>query len=133
MAETYSAAEIIGKNLVAKKPVEIRRLPDINSPVVYTAQPGENIGVVFSYISAKNNNPLFWQFHDKYNRFYYVEHSPGKFSEKVVRDQGAITTKEQEEQKQEENKSTFEKISDTVKTFGAFFILAVLANNLTKK
>ena len=132
MAGTYSASEIIGKNLFAKKAVELRRLPDLNSPVIYTVDPGQNVGVVYSYINAKNNNPLFWQFKDNAGRFYYSEHEPGLYSEKVIRDQGGQTTKEVEDSKKDKEKDIFDKINGTVKTVGLFFIGGYLITKVIK-
>lgn len=132
MAGTYSAGEIIGKNLFAKKDVPLRRLPDLNSPVIYTVEPGQNVGVVYSYIRSKENNPLFWQFKDNQGRFYYSPQAPGLYSEKVLRDQGAQTTKEIEEEKNQEEKDIFDKINGTVKTLGFFFIGGYLITKVIK-
>ena len=133
MPGTYNASEIIGKNLIAKKVIDLRRLPDLAAPIMYEVQPGDNVGVVESYINAKNNNPLFWQFKDNTGRFYYAEHKPGYYSEKVVRDQGAATTEEIKKEKEEEKKTTFDKVQDTVKTLGFFFIAGLLISKVANK
>lgn len=105
---TYSADQIIGKNLLANKPVNIYRLPDDNAKAVYTAKAGEYVGTVFSYIKPspeKNRKFLYWQFKDQNNKFFYVRHEEGAFDVKSLKDQGAITVKEQTEG---ENQNKFE-------------------------
>jgi len=53
MAE-YNADQIIGKSLIGKKQVEIKRSPYSSSPVVYKTNTGDTVGVVYSWIQNED-------------------------------------------------------------------------------
>lgn len=38
MGQTYSVAQIVGKNLVAARPVDLKRAPDTKAATIYVAQ-----------------------------------------------------------------------------------------------
>lgn len=102
---TYSAATIIGKTLIAAKPVAIKRLATDAAPVVFTVAVGQPVGVVDSYLNPKEGRSrLYWSFRDNSGRYYYAEHIPGNYSLSALKDQGAMTTKEETEAAQANNK-----------------------------
>ncbi len=98
-SNSYSAAQIIGKDLIAKKSVELKRLPDTNAKTIYTVKPGQPVGNVYSYIGG-DGVQLFWMFYDSKGKAYYVEHQPGLFDIAVLKDQGALTVAEEQKKKE---------------------------------
>ena len=93
---TYSAEQIIGKTLIARQNVAIKRLPTSAAPVVYTAKPGSYVGTVYSWVTEGPD--LYWQFYDSNGKAYYSLHRPGLYSIDSLQDQGALTVKEQTDQ-----------------------------------
>lgn len=86
----YSAADIVGKTLIAARPVNLTRLPNNTSEVIYTVPENNSIGVVYSYVN--NNGSLYWQFFDKNNTEYYSKHEIGAYLISGLISQGVITT-----------------------------------------
>jgi hypothetical protein len=99
-SKSYSADQIIGKNLIAKKSVELKRLPDTNAKTIYTVKPGQPVGNVYSYIGG-DTTALFWMFYDSNGKTYYAEHQPGIFDIGVLKDQGVLTVAEETKKKEE--------------------------------
>lgn len=95
MPQTYSAAQVVGKNLVAARPVDLKRSADQKAPTIYTAQAGQTVGTVFSWVGGGEKGPLWWQFLDANKRPYYAMHQPGAFSLDVLQAQGALTIQEE--------------------------------------
>lgn len=90
---SYNASEIIGKTLIAARPVDLKRLPYDASPAVYTAARGQSVGVVYSYLlPGPGRANLYWVFNDKFGNSYYAKHEAGAFSLTALTDQGAQTT-----------------------------------------
>lgn len=94
---SYSAAQIVGKNLVAKRHIEIKRTPSGSAKVVYTAAPGSNVGTVYSWTGGNAGAPLWWMFYDQKGKTYYALHEPGAFDIGSIKDQGALDVKEERE------------------------------------
>lgn len=113
---TFSAEQIIGKTLIARQNVPIKRMPAAAAPVVYTAKPGSYVGSVYSWVM--DGPDLYWQYYDENSKPYYTLHRPGLFSIDSLQDQGALTVKEQTEQAA--GVSVFDKVlqglSSTAKT-----------------
>jgi hypothetical protein len=96
---TYSADQIIGKVLIAKKSVALRRYPSPSGKVGYTASPGASLGTVQTWVHESGpGSPLWWSFLDSNGKPYYVRHEEGAFNLQNLKDQGVITVKEQTEQ-----------------------------------
>jgi len=105
MAQVFSADSIIGKTLIAAKPVSITRFASDTAPVVFTVSPGQPVGVVDSYLKpGTGRSRLWWQFRDNTGRFYYSEQVTGNYSLTALKDQGVLTTKEETEKAEAENK-----------------------------
>jgi len=120
---TYNAADIVGKTLIAKKKIDIVRLPKDDASTVYTVSPGETVGVVYSYLLPNNNRKkLYWSFYDSNNKAYYVEHNVGDFDIKSLQSQGALTLEEKQEKETAANETISNKIFRYVK--GGFLIAA---------
>lgn len=101
MANTFNAAQIVGKTLYALNDVNITRSPYDGASAVFKVKQGQPIGVVFSYLSpTAGRSSLWWMFYDSNKKAYYVEHKPGLFSTSAIKDQGGKDTetivKEQE-------------------------------------
>ena len=112
----FSADQIIGKSLIAKIPVKIYRIPTDGSPAVFTADVGENVGIVTSYLlPGSSRSALYWEFKDPNNRPYYAKHETGKFDIRSLQEQGALTLQQQQEQLQEKNRNLSDKIISGIK------------------
>lgn len=106
MADTISATQIIGKQLLAKKKVAIYRLPDDNQKPVFYVEAGNPIGVVYSYLkldATKNRKFLYWQFMDSNNKPYYVRHEQNSFDLGALKEQGVKTVKQETAENQDKN------------------------------
>lgn len=101
---TYSAAQIVGKNLIAARPVKLTRSPSAQAPEIYTAQAGQSVGVVFSWVGGGDKGPLWWQFLDSNKRPYYALHEQGAFSLEVLQAQGTLTVEEERKAAEEKKK-----------------------------
>ena len=99
---TFSADQIIDKTLIAKKKVQLKRIPSDSEKTVFTVQPGGTVGRVYSWTGGGGTSPLWWMFYDENGKTYYAKHEPGLFDIKVLKDQGGITVKEETEKKEKE-------------------------------
>lgn len=131
---TYSADQIIGKTLIAKKPIKLKRIASDTATVIYTVDPGQSVGKVESYLlPSANRSSLYWQFMDENNRAYYAEHAIGNFDVKSIAEQGALTVVEQAEAAAEENLTTGDKIFRLVKNLALIGAGAYLLNTIINK
>ncbi len=96
MAKIYSAADIIGNNLVAKNPVKIYRRASDNAAPVYTVAVGNSVGIVYSYLQPNaNRKGLWWVFLDQNKKQYYTPHSESNFDLNSLNSQGIETIDDQ--------------------------------------
>jgi len=121
----YSADQIVGKSLIAKVPIPIKRQPLDSAPTVFTAQPGQTVGTVYSWINVgEGRSTLYWNFQDSNGRDYYTPHKPGYYDISSLSDQGALTVKEQQEAAAKAN----ETLSDILqRNFRLLVIVAAVA------
>ncbi|AXH73871.1 MAG: hypothetical protein [Bacteriophage sp.] len=101
MANTYNAAQIVGKTLYALQDIKLTRSPMDGAAAIFTVKRGQPLGVVYSYLQpAAGRSSLWWMFYDNNKKAYYVEHKPGLFDINAIKDQGGKDTetviKEQE-------------------------------------
>lgn len=132
---TYSADEIIGKNLVAIKAVKLYRGADLNTPI-YTVAPGANIGTVYSYLNSNAQRPfLYWQFKDSNGNFYYARHIAGEM--KLEKFSGAMSLEDKEAAEAAANETTADKITKTVTKVllgaGLFYLAATAIKSSNEK
>jgi len=124
----YSADEIIGKSLIAKVPIPIRRDAKDNAPIVYTVPAGQNVGTVYSWLNVDaNRSRLYWAFYDQYKRPYYAPHQQGYYDISSLQQQGAMTVKEQVEAEKAKTETTGDIIQKNFKLLlfvGAAVIIA---------
>lgn len=94
----YSAADIIGKDLYAKRAVPIKRTAYDDAPSPYDVSAGSLVGTVYSYLEpTAGRSTLYWMFYDSAGVPYYVAHQKGLFDENRLRQQGVLTEKEKQE------------------------------------
>lgn len=115
----FSASDIIGKTLIAKKDTPVFSTPTETGKPLIVIKKGQTIGIVYSYLAPNaNRSKLYWMFESQANKKpYYVAHNIGNFDVKSLYDQGVKTTKEKQQEEEDKNKTTAEKISDTLKNF----------------
>lgn len=127
--DLYSAAQVIDKTLMAKVRVPIfNRVPDNTHTQVPQeigfASPGSPVGRVFSYIEAdptRGRQNLWWVFWpvSNFEGYYYAEHKPGNYDVSALRQQGAISVKEEFEKKDDADKPWYEKF---IKQYGPWVV-----------
>jgi hypothetical protein len=129
LSELYSANNIVGKTLIAKKTLNAYSLPldnDPNRKLLFTISPGSVVGVVDTFFNPKENRKnLWWGFYTNVSgskKFYYVEHLPGNFDLTALIKQGVPTT----EQETEKNKTWEEQLADLLKKGGTFLKYAAI-------
>ncbi|HQU99520.1 MAG TPA: hypothetical protein PLO59_00110 [Bacteroidia bacterium] len=134
-APVYSATEIIGKSLYGRVAIPIRRQAVDNMPIVYTAAPGKLIGKVINFIAPRPgyNATLYWEFADANGVKYYTPHVEGYYDINNLQNQGAQTVQQQAEAEAQANKSTSDKIIDTVKWVAVAAVVAVVGKSLIAK
>lgn len=131
---TYSANEIIGKTLIARRPVNLYRAANDNAQSIYEVEPGQNVGKVYSYLSpGDTRSVLYWQFYDQNGRPYYAKHLTGNFDISSLSEQGALTVEEQAEQAAEAEQTTSDKIFSTIKLLALYGVGAYLINAIIQK
>jgi hypothetical protein len=75
MPTEYSATQIIGATMYAKKRIELKTLPQDNAPVYRVANAGDFIGIVYSYLEAgPGRSSLYWMYYDSDGAAYYAPH-----------------------------------------------------------
>lgn len=135
---TFSADQIVGKTLIAKKPVPVYDLPfyDKLAKQIAVIKPGNTIGVVFSWVGGVPGKPLNWEFKGNAGKMYYVSHVTGYFNVTSLRDQGVQTTTEIKEKEESANMSTGDKLAQYLKKSGNVLLyggLALVALNVFLK
>ena len=107
--KTYSAADIIGKTLFAKGyKVNLRRGASSDSEIVGQTQPGEAVGVVYSYIMQPDG--LWWQIDRPAGAAVWARHNKDAFDIEALKQQGVQTTEEKIKEAKEAEMTTGEKI-----------------------
>lgn len=103
---TYTADQIIGKTLVAKKDTT----GYYGSPLsdkTFKIFAGQNVGKVYSYVQKTSpDGKLYWMFYDSANKPYYVQHndaiSMNMVDSAMTKTQEEIIKEKKEQQEKEE-------------------------------
>lgn len=113
---SYSAADIIGKSLIAKRPIPVYSNTSAGAKPLLVIPPGGTVGVVYSYIVPKPGNPyMYWQFESPVTkRMYYAKHVVGSFDERSLKDQGVKTAEERTKAEEEKTETTYDKVKKLV-------------------
>jgi hypothetical protein len=135
---TFSADQIIGKSLIAKKPVVVYDLPfyEKQAKQIAVIKPGALVGRVFSYVGGQPGRPLNWEFIGQNKKTYYVPHVESYFSVEALRDQGVQTTAEAKAAEEEKDMSFSDKLAEYFKKSGKVVLyggLALIALNVILK
>ena len=113
---TFSAADIVGKTLIAGTWVPLKRLPFDAAPDIYNVQPGSSVGVVYSFLLPdKDRERMYWTFYDTNGKAYYAEHIEGRFSVQGLTDQGVKTTLDKIKEQEKANESLKTTIEKNIK------------------
>lgn len=129
--EQFSAEDIIGITLQAKKKIIARTLPSLTAQVYKEYNKGGIVGKVYSWVTVSGS--LYWQFMDLSGNMYYVEHEAGIFDISYVSDQGVLSTKEKKaaaKKALESDKSVFQVLKEntiSVIKYGKWIGIAVLS------
>lgn len=130
----YSAADIVGKTLIAKVPVMLKRTPQDSAPSIFTAAPGASVGTVFSYIApGVGNKRLYWMFKDSSGRSYYAEHAEGRFDIKAIQSQGVLTADEKKDIEDKKNEGVMGWLERNIKTVAFIIGAGVVGKELIKR
>lgn len=113
----YSAGDVVDKTLVAAMDVPIYSSPGDHQKPIGTVKKGQPVGIVYGWLDpdpAKDRSVLWWIFWPRGNStaYYYAPHKTEYYSLQALIDQGVLTDKEKQAQKDEENKSWYEKLAD---------------------
>ena len=100
----YSADQIVGKTLYAKKSVQLKRIAADSAPVVYTVPPGGTVGVVQAYLDVKAGvrSAVYWEFYDANGRSFFAKHDSNAFDKDKLLAQGVLNDKELIDKEKEE-------------------------------
>lgn len=122
----YSANQLLNKTLLLNRSVKVYKVSDINklgdnAKPVFDLQKGKSF-ILYSFLLptaekigdygikyAKRSDPYF-VYKDGENFFAIAVIGDGRFSLKALKDQGALTVKEQAEQSEQDSKEWYEKI-----------------------
>ncbi len=127
MANTYNAAQIIGKTLYAFQDINLKREPSDSGKTVFTVKQGQPVGIVYSYLMPKEGRSnLYWVFKDANGREYYAEHKTGLFDFKALQGQGAKDTETIIKEQQEAAQPAREFWSNKALQLGALVLVAYL-------
>lgn len=128
---SYSADDLIGKTLYAKTNVPLRRLPQADSPVIFTVKPGSTVGVVDTYVVRDGN--IWWSFKDATGRNYYAHHQQGTFAEGPLKEQGLIDTQTKIKNEERANEGIMPFIERNIKTIALIAAAAVVLKSIIDK
>lgn len=132
----YSAADIIGRTLTAKKTINVYKFPVDDSELLGQIHPGQTVGVVYSYLDAApgaNRSSLFWMFAPDPlgGNYFYTRHQEGDYDVSALKQQGVLTTQEKAkaaaEKAKYENMAWYEK---ALKQFLPYALGAVVVVSL---
>jgi hypothetical protein len=128
----FSPAQLIGKTFYITRPLEFYRVSDIISKGDKATPVSNNLRTGYSFVmdsfllpvqeftkygfkTATRTNTFFTFFGTDRNNYAVMFKNDGRFSLDKLLEQGAITFKEELKKQAEENKTTAEKITESIK------------------
>jgi hypothetical protein len=126
---------VVGKTLIAKRTIQLTRLPDDSAPAIFTVAAGNPVGIVEGFILPKagRNANLYWQFMDNTNRPYYAKHDIGLYDITGLQVQGVKTLEQQQAEIEKANETVPEKIQNFLIWSGAAIAGFILLRDYLKK
>ena len=115
MSATYGVDQVIGKTLFAKTVVPLLRYPSSSAPVIYTVEPGKQVGVVDTFVSQPKFDGFYWSFLDGNNKPFYALHKIGRFDLSALVEQGIKSTQQIIKEQAAANATTTDKIQSLIK------------------
>jgi len=118
---TYSAADVIGKDLFAKVNINVRSNSTTNSTKLQTIKSGARVGRVYSYVKGYDekgvaDGSLWWMLEEKFNGVTgFVKHQQGWYDVKSLKEQGLQTQDEKDAEKAAEDMPWYEKLANELK------------------
>lgn len=113
---TYSVNQIIGKTLIAKVDTKLYSGTRGTPSVVGTVKAGQPIGIVYSYLRPDQADGRSWLMFDSNGRFYFVPNEAA--SGTGLKDQGALTLKDEIKKEQEEEERRNDPFGYYLKKYG---------------
>ncbi|HMN89089.1 MAG TPA: hypothetical protein PKD70_06300 [Saprospiraceae bacterium] len=129
--KTYSAAQIVDKTLLARRPVNVYHITNLKKPFGQI-KAGAPVGVVYSWIGPSNftNGKMYWQFFRSDGSTYYAEHRSTDFDQSSLKQQGAITVLEQIESEKPPQGETWQRTITKIAVFSivAYAAVSIISN-----
>lgn len=130
----YDLSQLVNKKLYARQKVNARSDASTSGRLLYTFQPKEFIGVIFSAVSRPDGTWLQVDRNLAGNTVsFFVKASAAGLDVDSLRDQGAMTVQEEARAEEEASKTTGDKIFETLEKFGVLAALAFVTLKLAKK
>jgi hypothetical protein len=123
----YSADQIIGKTMYAAQKVPVKDLPFDDSPAVAYVQPGNIIGIVYSWVGPKpeqGRSLLYWMYARPDGSFFFTPHVESYYDLQKLKDQGIVSDQEIREKEEYENLPWYEQL---LTKYGKPLVVAGLA------
>jgi len=114
MSNTFSAADIVGKSLIALKRVDIYDTVHAHRKRIAFIRPGDSVGVVYSWLSRPDG--LWWMFQSG-TGYYYAKHAAGLFDVSNLKTQGVLTMEQKKEQEYYEDLNYLQKMGYKMSQF----------------
>jgi hypothetical protein len=114
MSNTFSAADIVGKSLIAKKRVDIYDTVHAHRKRIAYIRPGDSVGIVYSWLSRPDG--LWWMFQSG-TGYYYAKHASGIFDVSNIKTQGVLTLEQKKEQEYYEDLNYLQKMGYKMSQF----------------
>lgn len=114
--ELYNVDDVVDKTLYAKSRVPVYdNVPPQQRNLVGYVEPGNPVGVVYSYLAAdptRQRQNLWWMFYpaSNYSNYYYAEQVGGYYDVEALRQQGVISIEEKQQKEDLENLPWYEQL-----------------------
>ncbi len=122
---TYNLSQLINKNLYSKGRLNARSNSTTNSRLLYTFEPNTYVGVIYSVVNEEDG-PWFMVDRNVGGKTvtFFVKASAAGINVANLKEQGAMTVKEEVEAAAQANMSTGDKILNTAKKVGGYAVVA---------
>lgn len=136
MGDLYSAADIVGKTLIASVQVPVYNVAADNVQPFGYIKAGQPVGVVYSWLdpnASLNRSGLWWIFQQN-GTYYYTPQKQGWYNVEALQQQGVISTQDKINQAAQaaadENRPWYEKL---IRSYGLYVLGTVVVISIIKK